>query len=365
MDARPGVGGARGHAADARDDAGAPVRTVRGRARCGSFGLPIVEDAAQAHRRASTAAQRGPTLAAYSFYPTKNLGRARRRAARSSPTTRSCAERAAHAALARRARRGARRRASCPGVNSRLDEVQAEILSRRLARLDEGNRAAPAACRVLPRRAEGRRPPGRARGDAPLLAPVRRAGRRPRGIPREAARARRRDARPLPRADPPPARLAHLAGSVPLTVSERPVRAGRQPAALSGADRRRGGAGRRGGERGVRLAPSSCSTRGSRPPARRRIRWSTGASSSIGDDVSIYADLYRYRELFANLFRRDLQTRYKGSVLGVAWSLRQPARADGDLRARLLGALEGDARSRTTRSTCWSGWSSGSSSRPR
>jgi ABC-type polysaccharide/polyol phosphate export permease len=40
--------------------------------------------------------------------------------------------------------------------------------------------------------------------------------------------------------------------------------------------------------------------------------------------VSIYADLYRYRELFGNLFRRDLQTRYKGSVLGVAWSLVNP-----------------------------------------
>jgi lipopolysaccharide transport system permease protein len=40
--------------------------------------------------------------------------------------------------------------------------------------------------------------------------------------------------------------------------------------------------------------------------------------------VSIYADLYRYRELFANLFRRDLQTRYKGSLLGVAWSLVNP-----------------------------------------
>ena len=40
--------------------------------------------------------------------------------------------------------------------------------------------------------------------------------------------------------------------------------------------------------------------------------------------VSIYADLYRYRELFANLFRRDLQTRYKGSALGVLWSLVNP-----------------------------------------
>jgi lipopolysaccharide transport system permease protein len=40
--------------------------------------------------------------------------------------------------------------------------------------------------------------------------------------------------------------------------------------------------------------------------------------------MSIYADLLRYRELFANLFRRDLQTRYKGSYLGVAWSLLNP-----------------------------------------
>ncbi len=40
--------------------------------------------------------------------------------------------------------------------------------------------------------------------------------------------------------------------------------------------------------------------------------------------MSIYADLYRYRELFSNLFRRDLQTRYKGSALGVLWSLINP-----------------------------------------
>jgi len=40
--------------------------------------------------------------------------------------------------------------------------------------------------------------------------------------------------------------------------------------------------------------------------------------------LTVYADLYRYRELFGNLFRRDLQTRYKGSVLGVAWSLVNP-----------------------------------------
>jgi lipopolysaccharide transport system permease protein len=40
--------------------------------------------------------------------------------------------------------------------------------------------------------------------------------------------------------------------------------------------------------------------------------------------VSIYGDLLRYRELFSNLFRRDLTAKYKGSVLGVAWSLANP-----------------------------------------
>jgi lipopolysaccharide transport system permease protein len=40
--------------------------------------------------------------------------------------------------------------------------------------------------------------------------------------------------------------------------------------------------------------------------------------------VTIYADLLRYRDLFENLFRRDLQARYKGSALGVVWSLANP-----------------------------------------
>jgi ABC-type polysaccharide/polyol phosphate export permease len=40
--------------------------------------------------------------------------------------------------------------------------------------------------------------------------------------------------------------------------------------------------------------------------------------------VSIYLDLFRYRELFLNLFRRDLKAKYKGSALGVAWSLAHP-----------------------------------------
>src|SRR3954469_13226299 len=65
--------------------------------------------------------------------------------------------------------------------------------------------------------------------------------------------------------------------------------------------------------------------RASRPRERRRTRWTTAASCSLDrTNVSIYADLYRYRELFGNLFRRDLQTRYKGSALGVLWSLVNP-----------------------------------------
>jgi len=40
--------------------------------------------------------------------------------------------------------------------------------------------------------------------------------------------------------------------------------------------------------------------------------------------VHVYADLVRYRELFGSLFRRDFRARYKGSVLGVAWSLANP-----------------------------------------
>ena len=40
--------------------------------------------------------------------------------------------------------------------------------------------------------------------------------------------------------------------------------------------------------------------------------------------MGIYGDVFRYRELFASLFRRDLRAKYKGSVLGLAWSLAHP-----------------------------------------
>ena len=40
--------------------------------------------------------------------------------------------------------------------------------------------------------------------------------------------------------------------------------------------------------------------------------------------MGVYVDLVKYRELFGSLFRRDLRARYKGSMLGVAWSLANP-----------------------------------------
>ena len=40
--------------------------------------------------------------------------------------------------------------------------------------------------------------------------------------------------------------------------------------------------------------------------------------------MGVYADVVRYRELFGSLFRRDLRAKYKGSVLGLAWSLAHP-----------------------------------------
>ena len=40
--------------------------------------------------------------------------------------------------------------------------------------------------------------------------------------------------------------------------------------------------------------------------------------------MALYADLFRYRELFLNLYRRELRVKYRGSILGVAWSLVNP-----------------------------------------
>jgi lipopolysaccharide transport system permease protein len=38
----------------------------------------------------------------------------------------------------------------------------------------------------------------------------------------------------------------------------------------------------------------------------------------------MYSDVFRYGELFKNLFRRELQVRYRGSSLGLLWTLIYP-----------------------------------------
>ena len=40
--------------------------------------------------------------------------------------------------------------------------------------------------------------------------------------------------------------------------------------------------------------------------------------------MDTYLDVVRYRELLGNLFRRDLQARYRGSALGVLWTVANP-----------------------------------------
>jgi ABC-type polysaccharide/polyol phosphate export permease len=40
--------------------------------------------------------------------------------------------------------------------------------------------------------------------------------------------------------------------------------------------------------------------------------------------MTLYADLFRYPDLFLNLFRRELRVKYKGSLLGLAWTLVNP-----------------------------------------
>ncbi len=79
----------------------------------------------------------------------------------------------------------------------------------------------------------------------------------------------------------------------------------------------------------VRVAPAPSAV-----TPRLRPRWPAGPcvvpGAGHGDRrpynraVHVYGDLLRYRELFGSLFRRDLRAKYKGSVLGLAWTLALP-----------------------------------------
>ncbi|MEP6909581.1 MAG: ABC transporter permease [Actinomycetota bacterium] len=40
--------------------------------------------------------------------------------------------------------------------------------------------------------------------------------------------------------------------------------------------------------------------------------------------MGVYVDLFRYNDLFLNLFRRELRVKYRGSMLGIAWTLINP-----------------------------------------
>jgi dTDP-3-amino-3,4,6-trideoxy-alpha-D-glucose transaminase len=129
-------------------------------------GLVVVEDAAQAHGAAHAGARPGSaSTAAYSFYPTKNLGAlgdagavvtGDDEVAEQLRRLRSHGERPEARGIAVRL-----------GVNSRLDEIQAELLTRKLAHLEAWNerrhelaahyrRELSGAALTLPVEAEGR-----------------------------------------------------------------------------------------------------------------------------------------------------------------------------------------------------------------
>jgi dTDP-3-amino-3,4,6-trideoxy-alpha-D-glucose transaminase len=113
--------------------------------RLSALGLPIVEDCAQAHglqfdgRRAGSLGR----LGAFSFYPTKNLGAFGDAGA----VTTSDPELAERVRMLRVYGEAPDGRIALPGLNSRLDELQAALLRVRLRRLYEDNegRAAIAA----------------------------------------------------------------------------------------------------------------------------------------------------------------------------------------------------------------------------
>ncbi len=104
---------------------------------CAAHGLPVLEDAAQAHGARYRGAPVGSIgdATAWSFYPTKNLGAMGDAGA----VTTNDDELADRIRVLRNY--GSRRKYENEvlGVNSRLDEVQAAILSAKLERLDEWN----------------------------------------------------------------------------------------------------------------------------------------------------------------------------------------------------------------------------------
>jgi len=100
--------------------------------------LVVVEDASQAHGAEYRGSRCGSvTTATYSFYPTKNLGALGDAGA--VVTTDAAVADELRRLRSHGERAEARGIAVVPGVNSRLDEIQAELLTRKLAHLDSWN----------------------------------------------------------------------------------------------------------------------------------------------------------------------------------------------------------------------------------
>ncbi len=104
---------------------------------CGRFGVTIFEDACQSHGALYKGRKVGTfgLAAAFSFYPTKNLG------AYGDAGGLVTADRAVYDAICRLRNYGQAEKHQhiVEGFNSRLDELQAAVLSLKLGRLDAGN----------------------------------------------------------------------------------------------------------------------------------------------------------------------------------------------------------------------------------
>jgi dTDP-4-amino-4,6-dideoxygalactose transaminase len=102
-------------------------------------GIPVVEDAAQAHGARYDGKRVGSigTIAGFSFYPSKNLGAAGDGGA----VTTNDPALAERVAMLRNGGQRGKYEHLIQGVNSRLDEMQAAVLRVKLAHLDDWNAA--------------------------------------------------------------------------------------------------------------------------------------------------------------------------------------------------------------------------------